>query len=621
MLWSLDNLSEIFDNLSELLCIRRKMRNFAHKFKFIQNSMAKKCFIYLLFGVVCLGSCSRPKAVYVKTPQTDSIAKVVTGLLVKEEYERAQEVVDSANAAGWLDPFDAQMLRLRIMSRDEAQVSQTQAGYEALLNQDLTLEQQAEVLHMLTTLARGRRNDQLTLEYGTRLIDVSRKLGLNIQAMTTQSQIGSIFIRIGRVDVGMELIEKAINELDETRRFSEMDACVLVMKSKIRTLIDLKRHAEVIPVGLHMIAKLQDYAYHPEDYADGSRRLPSDANRPGYVDFYTGQAYAFITYAYAAMDSMDQARRYSRLFDATRYSRSYGGRKQMASAWCMLGEYDRMSAIYDEMQAAMGADTVNYDYGVMLYNRATAAQALNQPAQCADFWRRYAKLQQHINDAERLVAEEESAVRYHMQEHQYALEREHSLRRRNLTIAVTLGVMLMLLVAFTVLVIFQLRATSRKNAVLTKEIKDNIDYKDRYLRIKNRPELFVQQKDSESLNRIELMSDAELFEFLRVVIVGEQLYLNPVFDRQQLMERFHLTKERVGAAFSQGSQYVSLAAYINECRLSHGAALLSISPELSISEIATESGFANASVFTRNFKQRYTITPSEFRQKAEKNLA
>lgn len=251
MLWSLDNLSEIFANLSELLCIRRKMCNFAHKFKFIQNSMVKKCFIYLLFGVVCLGSCSRPKAVYVKTPQTDSIAKVVTGLLVKEEYERAQEVVDSANAAGWLDPFDAQMLRLRI---------------------------------------------------------------------------------------------------------------------------------------------------------------------------------------------------------------------------------------------------------------------------------------------------------------------------------------------------------------------------------KNRPELSVQQKDSESINRIELMSDAELFEFLRVVIVGEQLYLNPVFDCQQLMERFHLTKERVGAAFSQGSQYVSLAAYINECRLSHGAALLSISPELSISEIATDSGFANASVFTRDFKQRYTITPSEFRQKGKQDL-
>ena len=32
-------------------------------------------------------------------------------------------------------------------------------------------------------------------------------------------------------------------------------------------------------------------------------------------------------------------------------------------------------------------------------------------------------------------------------------------------------------------------------------------------------------------------------------------------------------------------------------------------------EVASASGFSNASVFARNFKQQYTMTPTEFRNK------
>lgn len=136
----------------------------------------------ILAGVLCLCSCNREHEVRESAPEKDSVAKVVTGWLLQENYERATEVIDSADAAGWLTPFDAQMLRLRVVGRDER--------------------------------------------------------------------------------------------------------C------------------------------------------------------PGYVDFYTGHAYAFITYAYASLGRMDEAKTYSRLFDTTNYSRTYAGRKHMVSGWCMLGEYN-----------------------------------------------------------------------------------------------------------------------------------------------------------------------------------------------------------------------------------------------------------------------------------------
>jgi len=577
--------------------------------------MVKKSCGFLLVGFLFLCSCTRQATPPSVTPETDSVSRALTPYLLKSDLAGAMAVVDSADAAGLLSEFDAEMFRLRIISRDEGRMAEAVSRYEALLENDVPLIRQLDVLNALIYLSRQRNNHEKVLDYGARYIEVCRQTGKTVLALTVQGEMGRSLILLGRTDEGLEKIDQTISQADGVRKFTEMDACILAMKSKMRTLIDLKRYEQVIPVGEHMIAKLQDLAAHPDEYADGSSRMPKPDRLPGYVDFYTGQAYAFLTFAYAALDRLDEARAYSRLFDETNYSRSYSGRKQMASAWCMLGDYDRMNAVYDEMVAAMGADTVNHDYSLMLLNRAKVAGIQGKPALSANYWKRYAFLLQQLYDKQRLAAAEESAARFHEQEQQYALEKEQARHKRDWLIQLSLIVVAVLITIVTFLIFYQLRLTRRKNALLTKEIAENIDYKVRYLTQKSHPELTAELKDSESVAHLATMSNAELFEFLRVVIVGEQLYLNPLFDRQYLMDRFDLSKERVGAAFSQGSQYASLIDYINECRLSYSTLQLSTRPDMSITEVAAASGFSNASVFTRNFKQRYTMTPTEFRNK------
>ena len=577
--------------------------------------MVQKSVGYLLVGFLFLCSCTRQETPQSVSPQTDSVSREITGWLLKSDLTRAMEVVDSADAAGVLSEFDAEMFRLRIISRDEGRLAEAVSRYEALLEKGVPLIRQLDVLNALIYLSRQRDNHQKVLDYGARYIEVCRQTGKTVLALTVQGEMGRALILLGRTEEGLEMIDQTISQADGVRQFTEMDACILAMKSKMRTLIDLNRYEEVIPVGEHMIAKLQDFEAHPDEYADGSSRMPKPDRLPGYVDFYTGQAYAFLTFAYAALDRLDEARAYDRLHDRTTYSRTYGGRKQMASAWYMLGDYDRMSSIYDEMVAAMREDTVNYDYSLMLFNRAKVAGVQGKPALSANYWKRYAFLLQKLYDKERLAAAEESAAQFHEQEQQYALEKEQANHKRVLAFVIFLGIAFLMAALFAGLTMFQLRTIRHKNVVLSQQIAESIGYKDKYLRLKNHLELSKKKKDEESIHRLDAMSDAELFEFLRVVIVGEQLYLNPLFDRQHLMDRFGLSKEQIGAAFAQGSPYASLPAYVNQCRLEHGATLLTTSPEMSVTEVAGASGFANANVFTRNFKQRYTLTPTEFREK------
>lgn len=561
-------------------------------------------------------SCARPKqAGDVFSPVVDSVGKVVTGLLVQQDFARAKEVIDSADAAGWLTPYNAEMMRLRVLEREDANMPEVQQRYEKLLEQDLTPGQQAEVLEKLTYISRWRRNDENTLKYGMQYMDACRQAGNSVKEWSTQAEMGSVIVRLGRTEEGLAMIDEALQALDGVKQFAYMDACILAMKSYIRTLNDLNRYEEVIPVGERLVAKLQDFAAHPEVYDDGSVRMPNDARRPGYVDFYTGQAYAFIAYAYASMGQKDEARRYSRLFDTTKYSTTYSGRKQMASVWQMTGEYERMSAVYDEMAAAMGADSVNYDYAVMLFNRAMVAQKQGKGAQSANYWRRYAAMQKQLNEKERIAAAQEAAARYHEQERQYELEMERAKIEKEWLINIVLVALILLLSAFAAYITYQFFAIRRKDAILSREITDSINYRAKYLQLKRQPQMNAEKKDKESIPDLAKMSDAELFEFLRVVIVNEQLFMDPLFDRKQLVDRFHLTKERVGAAFAQGSHYASLPEYVNECRLEYGAMLLISEPEMTIAEIAKESGFNSDTVFMRRFKERYTITPTEFRKK------
>lgn len=86
-----------------------------------------------------------------------------------------------------------------------------------------------------------------------------------------------------------------------------------------------------------------------------------------------------------------------------------------------------------------------------------------------------------------------------------------------------------------------------------------------------------------------------------------------LFDRHAAMERFQLSKERIGTAFAQGSDYASLAAFITACRVEYAARLLRQQPSLPITQVATASGFSSTNHFGRAFKSIYGLSPTEYR--------
>lgn len=109
------------------------------------------------------------------------------------------------------------------------------------------------------------------------------------------------------------------------------------------------------------------------------------------------------------------------------------------------------------------------------------------------------------------------------------------------------------------------------------------------------------------------LTDEQLFHYINDIVVSERLFLAPDFNRQTIMDRFQLTKERLGTAFSKGSQYARLTDYTQELRLEYSTLLMTERPDMTISQIAQDCGFSSYDYFGRCFRKHFGMTPTEFR--------
>lgn len=179
----------------------------------------------------------------------------------------------------------------------------------------------------------------------------------------------------------------------------------------------------------------------------------------------------------------------------------------------------------------------------------------------------------------------------------------------NSVLGVLIGVLILVFV-----IIRKNRIISCKNLSLANQINEAMIYREKYIQ-----EELKNTVSPSDITDISTLSDEQLFRYINDIIVRERLFLNQNFDRQTIMDRFNLSKERVGAAFSKGSQYAKLTDYMQELRLEYSTFLMSTHPDKSVSQIAIDCGFSSYAYYGKCFRHRFGMTPTEFRKSALQN--
>ena len=578
--------------------------------------------------------------------------------------ERAQTLLDSALLLGNISEYRAQCIRARIYSKSLVEQRQDSAilickellGHDSVRND---AAEQENILDLLIATSRAKPDYEEYMHWAAQKAELCQKQGQETERWRSEADVGFEMTRLGQEDEGLAKLDEAISHLDAPGSIDRMDAYIVAVKRKINALNALRRYEEVIPLGQRILDRLDHFESHTKDYAEDSYRLSWKDNpgeRDRYLDFSRAQAWGFMAIAYSHTQNppkgqesryLSLAKKYLSLFDNSGYGKTFAARRMISPAQMALGMYDEALATYDELEHRMGSDTLNENYAIILRSRAIAAREKRNFAEAFGYQTRYADLSRLLSDSLMKSKAHEYAARYHDQEQKLEIAQINAESQRK-TIIIWAAVIIILLVSiFATWLLRQWRVIRRKNLVLVEQIGEAIEYKEKYesltpgpspLRATLQPSGGRKGEGSDysqgqkaqqvtpiapaiesDLLSLDDISNDELFLRLRHAIKREHLYLDPSLDRQKIMDIFQLSRHRVGAAFAQGSEFASLSDFIRDCRLEYSCNLLVTRPDLSIKEVAAKSGFNYASNYSSDFKNRYTMTPSNYRElKAKK---
>ncbi len=541
--------------------------------------------------------------------------------------EWALQMIDSAVMVGNVTEVRGDLLRAYVYSRTNYDMKYDSAiliGERLMLHEKLQtdLDTKEDVLKILLDACRMIKDNEQALHWATQLSELCRSQGEETEALRTDAEMGYFMVQIGQQEAGLNLIDNAIAQLTDggNIKFNELDALIVILKRKAELCNEIGLYDEVIPLTQHMLDLLDDFEKNPSEYHDDSYREPDDDDRSGYIDFYRGKTYAYMAIAKANLGFREESLEYLKLYGQTSAGQSVTGRFMIASTLGELGAYDPMLAIYDEVEQLLGTDTLNVNYAEILHGRALAAKAQGRKDDAIGYWERYDELREYLNEQLLQSKAHLYAARFHAQKQQREIERHREAERRARTIGLTIGIVGLLILLFALYAVLQWRKTKRRNTILAEQITEAVEYKEKYRRLMESGERKTENGELSPLTTPNSSlptpnsSDAELFAYLRDLIEREQLFLDPHFERQTLMERTGLSKERIGAAFAQGSGHERLTNLVRELRLDYAVRLMNEHPEFTVEQISQASGFTNADTFTRNFKAKYGMTPTVYRE-------
>jgi len=280
------------------------------------------------------------------------------------------------------------------------------------------------------------------------------------------------------------------------------------------------------------------------------------------------------------------------------------------------GRFQEAVTIYNDLiqRVRQQGDTLGEMMNTAKWGLAEVYRKMGNCEQAAILYEQVLEIQDTLKSRKARNSAQELAAVYREKEQEQTImqqQAENMLQRYLLTgvLIVLVGVMI-----FAVIISRKNRIINRKNQSLAAQISEAMIYKEKYMQ-----EKLENTVSPTEIKDLDTLSDEQLFSYINDIIVHERLFLNADFDRQTIMDRFNLSKERVGNAMSRGSQYTKLTEYTQELRLEYSTLLMSNAPDKSVSQIAIDSGFTSYSYYSKCFRKRFGMTPTEFRSSAEQS--
>lgn len=418
-------------------------------------------------------------------------------------------------------------------------------------------------------------------------------------------------------------------EADGSSGYAAWDDYVYALGMTINSLCDEKRYDGAI-------ALLPDY-----EKAVGGLEQCTDAPE-GLADMRRASGYAAYAYIYRLKGDVTEADRLYGLLCRTRWASAPDG-EQIRIPYLLASRRYRDALHYIQREKHYWqetADTVSHDYiEYHLQHELEAYEGIGNLSSAYRVQHIMLALKDTLRNRERREDALELAEVYKTNE-QAALLKEHesTIRIRTIIFSFT-ALLLAVAVGFIIRILRDKRVIQKKNKAMTGTIDELMTYKNelfirREENIRLRDELqqfhhtqcrtnadteYTQepdsaQEESESGPTLELTeNDRVLYDRLCHEIVSRKLYLNPDFNKSELMKEIHVPAYKFASLFKKFAG-CSFSQYVQDCRMDYAISLMREHPQWSMEAVAREAQMSKTS-FYRQFQKKYGMNPSSYIEK------
>ena len=518
-----------------------------------------------------------------------------------EQPERAFAMIDTAEMRGLADANYANWMRATIyfngpkvedMKKVRALCQQILDNQNPVANNTI---RQKTISLIVTACNKNPETYQEAVQYAIKGAEMAHNLGRKLDEADFYFEASKVMEHI-QTGSGISYMYRTLDIYREAARDSiqPLPNLSYYLGSIARFLASTDKYTEAVKL---LQERLQVMARIEREYTTAPA---------GWIDQQRAYTYSVLAYCQHRAGDKAGARLTAEAFEQTQAGQEPFNQMDIMNYYALAGNAERIQKIYDRLEPFIREkeDTISQDYASLMQ---TYSDGLNTIGRHREAFQALTR-RQIINDS--LVQRERHAETLKYAQQMKTQEKELQLKDEEMKTTVY-RILSFSLVAITIVILIALwRLAIAHRRVLNK----NRELYDMIVREQRREEREIEQLEQQPEQ--ERTPAQQLFIRIVELMDKEKPYTDAELNRDSLAAMLATNHRYVDDAIRECSDNLSTNAFINSYRVDHAARLLTDTSD-SISFIAELSGFANRTTFNEQFRNRYKMTPSEYRKAAK----
>ena len=554
-----------------------------------------KRFIYFIAAMALLAACQEkglPTAE--EASDADSIYSYdfIKMHFVKEP-ERCLGLIDTAEMKGTMTQDSCNMMRSYVYNTAMQDRKQGRHYLRLVLDRegiDKTSDVYLSTLDAYATLCMSEGNSVETLNAALEGIELARKRDFKRMEATFYATAGSA-MEIQRPGSGETYLRKAIDIIKSLDDAGAQPKASYYMSLLAQRLGENKKYAEGAQVCRERLAFI-------DEMEQKGIKMPA-----GYFEKQRGGAYCVLACCEAELGHMDEARRAAESYEKTIYAMTPTGQFNILPYYVKAGDKARVEQLCERLENVrlQQGDTISMFYRTLFLNKTNLYQALGDYRHAFEAATRAAIIQDSLVARERDSKAEEYEVMFKTQEAEMALKEKEASERILLIIIIALVTILVLAALLLWRIIVDRHRLNERN-------------RDLYVTIQQMLEKEKEAEEAlEEIPETALSSTQQLYQRIVRLMKEQKPYTDSNMNRESMALMLGTNYNLVADAIRECTKGQSIGDFIEDWRLRHAAQML-VKTNESIGVIMEDSGFVSRSHFNTSFRERFKMTPSEYRK-------